>query len=109
MRGFFSVRNSLLLIAGIGTALLLTLGGRIWLDAWSQASDARRLQSSNAIDSLLLTSAFRWARERTLMQAALYTPDPLEPWNRHAIEEDRRTADDRHLQSEQDLHSGIVG
>ena len=72
MRGFFSVRNSLLLIAGIGTALLLTLGGRIWLDAWSQASDARRLQASNAIDRLLLTSAFRWASERTLMQAALY-------------------------------------
>ena len=93
MRRFFSVRNSLLLIAGIGTALLLILGSRIWLDAWSQASDARRLQAANAIDSLLLTSAFHWASERTLLQAALFTPDPLQPWTRPAIEADRRTAD----------------
>ena len=99
MRRFFSVRNSLLLIAGIGTALLLTLGVGIWLDARSQAADAKRLQASNAIDSLLLTSAFHWASERTLLQAALYTPDPLQPWNGHAIEEDRRTADEAFLEA----------
>jgi len=99
MGRFFSVRNSLLLIAGIGTALLLTLGSRIWLDAWSQASDATRLQVANSIDDLLLTSAFHWANERTLVQAALYAPEPIQPWNRQAIEADRRTADEAFLEA----------
>jgi CheY-like chemotaxis protein/signal transduction histidine kinase len=99
MRRVFSVRNSLLLIAGIGTVLLLTLGSRIWLDAWQQASDARRLQASNVLDSLFLTSSFHWASERTLLQAALYSPDPLQPWNRDSIDEDRRTADGAFLEA----------
>ncbi len=94
MAGIFSVRNSLLLIAGIGTALLLALGGGIWHQAQRQTADASRLQTSNVIEGLLLKSAFHWASERTLTQAALFSPEPVQPWNQQAIKEHRRTADE---------------
>ena len=94
MGGFFSVRNSLLIISGIGTILLLVLTAGFWLDANQQRRDAQLALKSNEIESHFLKSAIHWAAERGLTHAALFDPDPLQPWNQQTIKQHRRSADE---------------
>ena len=99
MARLLTVRNSLILIAGVATILLVVLTGGTWIDANKQRVDAQRVQDSNRSTTLLLRAAFHWAFERALTQAALFSQQPVQSWSRQAIEEERRSADQAYDQA----------
>ena len=94
MRGFFSVRNSLLLIGGVGTLLLVGLTVVFWFNAQADRDDSKRIIEHAQIEDQLILSAYSLALERSLAHAALNLADPVQPWNQQAIEQQRRTADE---------------
>ena len=93
MQKFFTVRNSLLAIGGLGTALLVWLTVSYWLGAQAQRSEAKRLLQSTEIEDLLLASAYNWAVERSLTHAALNLPDPASDGDRQGIGQHRKLGD----------------
>ncbi|MEM7222578.1 MAG: response regulator [Pseudomonadota bacterium] len=97
MRDFFSVRNSLLLIGGVGTLLLIGLTVVFWFNAQADRDDSKRILAHAEIEDDLLLSAYSLALERSLAHAALNLADPVQPWNSQAIEQQRRTADEAFL------------
>ena len=84
MRGFFSVRNSLLLIGGVGTLLLAGLTVVFWFNAQADRDDSKRIIEHAAIEDQLLLGAYSLALERSLAHAALNFPDPTRPSKRFA-------------------------
>ncbi len=93
MQRIFTVRNSLLAIGGLGTALLVWLTVSYWLGAQEQRSEAKRILQSTEIEDLLLASAYNWAVERSLTHAALNLPDPASDRDRQGIEQHRSLGD----------------
>ena len=95
LRQFFTVRNSLLTIGGLGTGLLLWLILTFWVNAYNQRVDAGHLMRSNAIADALLSSAYDLAMERGLAYAALLSPDQANNAFRTEIAQVRRDSDER--------------
>ena len=66
-----TVRNSLLAISALATALILWLITSFWYDAYLQRTDAARILQNTSIEDDLIGAAHAWATERLLVQAAL--------------------------------------
>ncbi len=90
--GLFTVRNSLLAITGVTTALLVWLAAGYWLGAQTQRTDAIRLLRRNEVEDLLLASADYWAVERGLAHLALNMLGPVPDADRRAIKVHRESA-----------------
>ena len=109
MRALFTVRNSLLAISGIGTALILWFAASFWLAANAQRVDAARVLWSTTIEDLLIESAVSRAAERTLVQAALNSGEPVSPERANAIETYRSEASARFERARAALREDEVG
>ncbi|MFQ5660602.1 MAG: response regulator [Gammaproteobacteria bacterium] len=89
----FTVRNSLLAITGLGTALILWLMTSVWYDAYLQWTDAAAIRQNTRIEDDLLNTAHHWAGERGLVQAALNAPGAAAAPTRQAILNRRQEGD----------------
>ena len=71
-----SVRNSLLAISGLGTALIIWLISSFWYDAYLQWTDSSHILRTTRVEDDLIQAAHALAAERGLAHAAMSAPHP---------------------------------
>ena len=77
MNRLFTVRNSLLTISAVGTAIILWLIISFWVDAYLQRTEAAAILATNGIEDRLLAAGRGWAAERVLTNVSLLAREPM--------------------------------
>ena len=93
MNRLFTVRNSLLTISAVGTAIILWLIISFWVDAYLQRTEAAAILAINRIEDRLLAAGRGWAAERVLTNVSLLAREPMAAHQGARLKVLRREAD----------------
>ncbi len=101
-----TIRNSL---CGIVAILVLAIVGSnvdSAVEAWNAKGHAEEVVAHNRVSDLLLTAAREWAGERSIVSAALASPQPIDGAQKNTLAE-HRTSGDKAYNEAMSLVSGL--